>query len=322
MRRSHLNPVVDKNHLVIGQGLLGREILAHLRESGGEATAPHSIPWSNPHLARLRVIDEVKNFIVQTGSKPWAIYWCAGVVNMRSSQASVNLESEHILSLLEAIESNERLSFQDCQLMFASSIGGVFSGSAVRPFTESSFPVPMTPYGQLKIEQENQLKSASRKLGIRLLISRISSLYGVKQNILKNQGLLSHVARAAVARETLEIFTSLTTMRNFIKSNEAAKLIVEHMYSQRELIRVANICSMENVSIAAVIQAAERILQRRIPVRFVESEIIRTDSENLNAETYFTEMSARNVRTPMHVGLRELIESAISSVVSPNTRQV
>ncbi len=77
-------------------------------------------------------------------------------------------------------------------LFLTSSAGGVYAGSEAPPFGEHTPPAPISPYGRLKLRQE---ELTVRVLGGRVpvVIGRFSNLYGNLRNPGKGQGLIQQL---------------------------------------------------------------------------------------------------------------------------------
>ena len=73
--------------------------------------------------------------------------------------------------------------------------------------------------------------------GVRLLIGRLSNLYGPGQNLSKPQGLIAHVGSAALRREAVSIYVPLDTIRDYLFAADAGRMVVDAMNRHEETIR-------------------------------------------------------------------------------------
>ena len=152
-----------------------------------------------------------------------------------------------------------------------SSAGGVYAGSAHPPFTAETQPVPLSPYGDLKLAQEKL--AAERLAGIcPLVIGRISNLYGPGQNLEKLQGLISRLALAAVSQQPINIFVSLDTIRDYIYVGDAAEAILNASAHTDTAATTVVIASGQPTTIGTLIRTMNEIAKRRVPVALGQHE--------------------------------------------------
>jgi UDP-glucose 4-epimerase len=172
-------------------------------------------------------------------------------------------------SFLQALESNLSVSAkQKGTIFFASSAGAVYGGSKNPPFTELTQPNPMTSYGDAKIHQEALLRDFATKHGIRVLVGRISNVYGARQDLAKNQGLISTICFSVLRRQPLNLFVPLETSRNYIYVEDAAKCIVAHaqkiaMTAKNSSFAVKLVVAQENLTIGGILNIAKSVLRTR-----------------------------------------------------------
>jgi UDP-glucose 4-epimerase len=146
---------------------------------------------------------------------------------MGSTEAELAAETEALKTLLGFIGNTPALQ-QNGILTFASSAGAVYAGSKDDIITEDSAPAPLNAYGREKLKQEELLRAFSASHpGLRILIARMSNLYGAGQSRSKKQGLLSHIARCILLRKPINIFVPFDTIRDYIPADDAAALLLE-----------------------------------------------------------------------------------------------
>lgn len=153
--------------------------------------------------------------------------------------------------------------------MLASSAGGVYAGCSHPPFDDRTAPHPLSPYGELKLTQE---QAASRLLDAvcPVVIARISNLYGPGQNLDKLQGLVSRLALSAVTKQPVTMFVSLDTIRDYIDADDAAVVLLHWAHKavreQPEHPWIRVVASGQPVSLGALIHLAQDVTRTRIPV--------------------------------------------------------
>jgi UDP-glucose 4-epimerase len=244
-------------------GLLGSAVAraSHRSFDGGP------IPWSEPTLSGDALRAQARQFSTVVGDAPWGVVWAAGAATTATSATDAARELEPLSGLLEGIRS--ALPRGPGAVFITSSAGGVYAGSANPPFTATTPPVPVSPYGELKMEQEAM---ANEILGpvCPVVIGRVSNLYGPGQNLAKLQGLVSRLALAAVTRQPVNIFVSLDTIRDYIYVDDAARAILDAVghaageQSQQPTTLV--VASGEPATVGQVIRTMNLVAKRRVPV--------------------------------------------------------
>lgn len=285
---------------VIGHGgLLGSAITRRLTQHAADEifiSAP--VPWSDPQPAATHLRSEYKRFRDHAGSDPWRILWAAGAATVSTPRDSAMAELAPLEALLEAIRTSPppaRGTF-----LLTSSAGGVFAGSQGAPFDESSTPVPLSPYGELKLAQEAlTLKTLSGICPV--VIGRFSNLYGPGQNLNKLQGLISRLALAGITGQPISIFVPLDTIRDYIYVDDAAHAALELTQQAQDKpdasSRIAIIASGQPATVGQVIHTMGQVARRRIPVAYGSHasagaqalDLRLTPSDGVNATTHLPE---------------------------------
>lgn len=215
---------------VIGRGgLLGSSVEEEIASSGEAWWPATPIAWLSMTDFRATIESAIGEFATHVEASPtsdWAILWCAGVGVVASEDHVFDDETEKLEIFLELLEGyRSRLPLSGA-LFFASSAGAVYAGSSAPPFTESSGVAPIGAYGAHKLECELMCESFARKTRTKLVVGRITNLYGPGQNQDKRQGLLTAACVSMVTRQPIFIYVPLETRRNFIYAPDAGRMIV------------------------------------------------------------------------------------------------
>ena len=246
---------------VIGSGgLLGSAVARHC----GDRYKPGPVPWADPEQARLTLHTQARNFEQAAKEGPWRVIWAAGSATTSTAREDALAELVPLEGLLSGLRSAVPRG-EGC-FFLTSSAGGVYAGSADPPFTVATRPVPLSPYGELKLAQE--ALTANTLAGIvPVVIGRVSNLYGPGQNLAKLQGLISHLARAAVTRQPVNIFVPLETTRDYLFADDAAAAILAAL--DREPghgTRTEIIATGRGITIGQLIRTMNEIAKRKVPV--------------------------------------------------------
>ena len=153
------------------------------------------------------------------------MYWCAGVGHVGASDGALRAEDrllESALAVLAAAEPSHPGVFS-----FASSAGAIYAASEEPYSTEVTPPAPLSEYGRAKLRQEaligDRLAVAGTAVPLHL---RISNLYGRGQELVKPQGLLSHLVANTLRRQPTTIFVPLDTSHDYLHASSAARMAV------------------------------------------------------------------------------------------------
>jgi UDP-glucose 4-epimerase len=253
---------------VIGAGgLLGSHVLRAIPSEAPAVAAwnpsESKLSWHDPARVLSELADHVEKFsrAVASGSRAWAVLWCAGAGVVGTTGETLAAETacfEHLLSRL-----GERLPDVPGQILLASSAGGVYGNNPAQPLTEDSLCMPISDYGRNKLRQERFLLDwASGRPNVSTLTARISNLYGPGQNINKPQGLIAHISRSLLHHTPVHVYVSLDTLRDYIFAADCAAHLVRCLDRLRRGPR-ANIVKIfsagETVTIAGIIAAFARI---------------------------------------------------------------
>ena len=253
---------------VIGQGgLLGSAITRRVEQTTADLFAAQPIPWSGPAAAGEVLAREYQRFQQMAAHGAWRIFWAAGAATVSTSHGPALAELAPLETLLSAIRSAPPTG--PGVFFLTSSAGGVFAGSQGAPFDEHSVPVPLSPYGELKLAQE-ALAAEQLAEACPVVIGRFSNLYGPGQNLAKLQGLISRLALAGITQQPISIFVPLDTIRDYIYVDDAAAsaLHLTEGIAPDHGNRMAIIASGQPATVGQVIHTMGQVARRRIPVAY------------------------------------------------------
>ena len=196
----------------------------------------------------------------------------------------------------------------------SSSAGGVYAGSAHPPFTESTLPRPLSPYGETKLAQEEILRTTLEGC-VPLVIGRFSNLAGPGQNLTKQQGLVSQLCRAAVMRQSLNVFVPMETLRDYLYVDDAAAMVrtlVENaVYDQPSTPVLRNISSQRPVSVCAVLRTVEQVAHRTVRIALGTSPSSKYHVRDLRLCTHFPDDFQGVAITPFPVTVKRIYDHVL-----------
>jgi UDP-glucose 4-epimerase len=248
---------------VVGSGgLLGSALSRELNRN------PHftiftdkKINWANPDHINQTFKKDFHELIEQAGTNPWAVIWAAGRASTSTTKTDTETELVTFMSLIEVISNTSHQG----TFFLTSSAGGVYAGSSNPPFSIDASPKPLSPYGELKLAQEKVAKEQLPE-NCKVIIGRVSNLFGPGQDVNKLQGLISQLVVSALTKKPIDIFVSLDTLRDYIYVDDAAKIIANLVIRESRTQSTHIIASGQPVSLGYLIQLAQDISRTRIPI--------------------------------------------------------
>ena len=246
---------------IIGSGgLLGSALLHEFPD----AFRGEKINWDDPRQSVSDLIHNLQNFrsLVENDPQPWLIIWAAGHATVSSDQEICQTELSVFSDFITYLQDN--LPTGQGTFFLTSSAGGVYAGSTGAPFSVDSVPASISDYGTLKLAQESV---AQQLRGVRVVVGRLSNLYGAGQDLNKLQGLVSRLVKAGLEKETVNIFVPLDTIRDFIYVQDAAATIAS-LARDPQLPDLVVIASGEPRSLGTVIAQVQDVLRVKIPIAY------------------------------------------------------
>ena len=248
---------------VVGAGgLLGKALSLELsQDSNFTVFSGQHIPWEDSPRTEAIFEQDFHELTRQAGANPWAVIWAAG----RASTSTMKIETETELATFKSLVRVMSNTNQQGAFFLTSSAGGVYAGSSDPPFSIETIPHPLSHYGELKLAQEEVAKEQLSK-NCKVIIGRISNLFGPGQDVNKLQGLISQLIVSALTKKPIDIFVSLDTMRDYIYVDDAAKIIANLVIKESRAESTHIIASGQPVSLGYLIQLAQDISRTRIPI--------------------------------------------------------
>jgi UDP-glucose 4-epimerase len=301
---------------IVGRGgLLGSAVSRTI----GPKFAAKPVPWEN-HDAAAEVLDsDLEGFIRAAGNDDWSVIWAAGsgVVGTAPDKLAADTRIvSHLLTRMRDSRPAGRGAF-----FYSSSAGGVYAGSAHPPFSESTTPRPLSPYGETKLAQEEILRTTLEGC-IPVVVGRFSNLVGPGQNLVKQQGLVSQLCRAVVTRQSLSVFVPMETLRDYLDVDDAAAMVrtlVENAVQKQPSAPVLrNISSQRPVSVCAVVRTVQQVAHRRVRIALGTSPSSKYHVRDLRLCTLFRHEFRGVVITPFPVTVKRVYDDILQQQIVSN----
>ncbi len=277
------------------------------------------VPWEN-HDAAIEVLDsDLSRFIQAAQNQDWSIVWAAGSGVVGTTAEQLRAETRILSHFLTKLQDSRPVG--QGAIFFSSSAGGVYAGSIHPPFSELTTPRPLSPYGEMKLAQEEMLWTA---LGGRvpLVIGRFSNLAGPGQNLVKQQGLVSQLCRAAVTRQSLNVFVPMETLRDYLYVDDAAAmvrtLVRNAVQDQPSTPVLRNISSQRPVSVCTVLRTVQQVAHRTVRIALGTSPSSRYHVRDLRLCTHFSHEFKGVAITPFPVTVKRVYDDVLWRVRFPS----
>lgn len=293
--------------LVVGaRGLLGGAVRRR-----GDARGLHLVParvnWADADRALTDLTAAVDAVVAARTEGPWSVLWCAGAGVTASTDEALDAEIGVMAAFVDALLHRPAEELAACTLFFASSGGGLYAGAGTAPFTEHVTPAPLAPYGRAKLRAEAVFQRLA-DAGVRVVLGRISNLYGPGQNLAKPQGLISQLCLAHHLARPIGIYVSLDTLRDYIYVDDCADLVldlVDRAAAQppgaAPVVKV--LASQTSVTIAELIGTLRSLHKRKPQAILAASPLGARQARDLRFRSVvWPELDARTL-TPLPVGI-------------------
>jgi nucleoside-diphosphate-sugar epimerase len=239
--------------------------------------------------------------------------WAAGAAN-NSSDESVLKEEMRIVDTL--IEQVNKLPSNLRTLNLISSAGSIYAGSKVGYIDTKTVPVPNSLYGQSRLIIEDKFMALANSIGIPLNVYRLTNVYGYKNKIKQNSGLISHLINANLTRKELNIFVPLYVEQDYIDVEFVAKNIHSNITNNKSVSNQIHIyCRNQSHSIMELISIIDRFMGRKTP--FVTQKIASTSHRQSNLR-FNVDYSMYNMIPiqPLNFSIKKLVNEMTYAKIS------
>jgi len=289
---------------IVGSGgLLGSALV---KQSSNLFNGP-KFSWDAPATLLREFDTAIHSFKEQVNTHEWCVIWAAGSATTSTSEVETAKELAAFTYFTEVLAANapeKRGVF-----FLSSSAGGVYAGSSQPPFSITTEPAALSPYGQLKLAQEKQVFSALNEV-CEVLVGRIANLYGPGQNLEKLQGLISRLALSAITKEPITMFVSLDTMRDYIYTDDAARMIhskIRQTMKNPQLQQAtAIIASGQATSLGYLINMMQDVAHTKIPVAYGNHASSGAQARDLRLVPDDLHQTERLVKTTLSAGVKNV----------------
>lgn len=295
-----------------GNGFIGSHLVDSLIRQNFDVTVVDHFSTSAPRFVETPK-ELVKVELFEYGSVAESIPLGSIVVDASGSfvpglsgqSESSGVEKEfvtHFSSLVSHVSSREISAYYFC-----SSGGAVYGVGAGLPFKETDLPRPVSAYGRMKWNCENVLADAASRYGFFSSSWRFSNLYGPRQKLSKEQGLIARAIDAAEKGFPLPLTGQGTTVRDYLHVKDACAIAADLIARGPENPRVINVGSGRGFSTIDVIRLVEDVFGKT-----VLTEPMDAPSWHPNWNVLDVSLMLKLVRNPQIRPLKEGIEEILA----------
>lgn len=204
---------------------------------------------------------DVESFVKDT---PTLIHLaCRGYPSRSENHNFIHDIHHNLLPTIQLFEAFAKAN-PDGHLIFSSTGGNMYDSSHPESLqTEETAPCPQSNYSIHKLAEEQYLRLLCKKYGIRATILRISNPYGILLPKDRGQGIIGVALNKILSQESLTIFDSLDSVRDYIHLDDVAnafRLVLEKPPLPKEC-RLFHVSSGVGYSLKAVLTLIEQQTQ-------------------------------------------------------------
>lgn len=171
------------------------------------------------------------------------------------------------------------------KIIYASSGGTVYGEPQIIPIPEEHPLQPKSVYGQSKLTIENFLNFYLRSMALDINIMRISNPFGIGQNPLKSQGIISVALNCAYSDRVLQLYGNGEAIRDYIYIDDVVEAMI--LAAQKTGSSIVNVSSGIGYSVRDIVQTVEDVSGRIIRKEFIPARTSDVDVSILSNKRAF-----------------------------------
>lgn len=308
---------------VIGAGgLLGSAVYSAFEEERWLPSSVEKFSWNDYQLLKTELQVAVNEFVSNISVSKWTILWCAGTGTVGASQQQLQNETANLSLFLDILsQAIENQPTGKGLLFLGSSAGGVYAGAKSMPANELTAPLPISPYGDAKLEQELLVRGFAQKMNQKVLIGRISNLYGPAQNVNKVQGLISQMCLSVLMHRSCTIFVPLETSRDYLFAADAGRMIYRccsslHQESSSHLDRVTIkiFASEQSSTISYLIGECRRLTKKQFRISLAHTSQTVLQPREISFRSLVKPDQQIEDNTPISIGIHAVLQGLLQQI--------
>lgn len=295
--------------LLGGGGVLGSGFRHVLSRCGADV---HWVRpgWTSPADVCTTLRDLVPRLVAEAG--PTTVVWAAGVGSIGASSAQLSTESGGVQALCDGLAALPAQERAGVSVVFASSAGALFGGGGADVVHRDAEPRPVTAYGREKLVQEEALRRFADRSSCRVLVCRLSNVFGLAADRLTPRGLVSTALRATRLRQPMIVYVSPDTRRDYIYNVDAAAVSLRLLETAPAGWSQSLVRDGSTRTVSSVLQLVGAVSGRRVPASYADRPETRLQPPVLRFSQ--PARSPEEVRrTPMETALRRMVHAPLAA---------
>lgn len=302
-----------------GAGFIGSHIVSALLDAGHEVTVVDDLSSGkrehvDPRAAFVQ-LDIASDGLVEAlvAARPECVVHQAAQVEAARSVREPAFDARvNIIGTIHLLEACRQAGVR--KLVYASS-AAVYGDPRELPVDEAHPVRPASPYGASKLAVEHYLEIYRAIHGLEYTALRYANVYGPRQDMAGEAGVVAIFARRVVRGETVTIHGDGGQTRDFIYVGDVARANV--LALTRGDGAVVNIGCARETSVNELLEEICRTAGRSVPVRYAperQGDIRRSVLNNKRAQ----EILGWSPRVDLLDGLRQLIQYEQTGGLGPS----
>jgi UDP-glucose 4-epimerase len=203
-----------------GAGFIGSHVVDSLVRDGFEVLVVDDLSTGDTDrlaqgakLAQLDITDTAAVDEAFDGFRPEAVFHLAAQASVTASVANPSRDcAVNVGGTLNVVDAARRHS---APLVFTSTGGALYGDAAPLPTSESSSPLPESPYGASKLAGEAYVRSWSAAHGVPNAVMRLGNIYGPRQTPHGEAGVVAIFSYRLWAGEPCTLYGHGTPTRDY-----------------------------------------------------------------------------------------------------------
>ncbi len=294
-----------------GAGFIGSAIQDIYLQAGHEVAILDNFTAGNPayvhphsrvYRADLRDAEEVKQILQDW--QPEVVSHHAAQIDVRQSVAQPVADAQiNIVGSLHLLEAAAQMGVK--QFIFASSGGACYGELQQMPAPETHPLQPISPYGIAKVTMEHYLHFYYQAYGLCYGILRYANVYGPRQGITGEAGVITAFITALLTGQTPVIYGEGTQTRDYVYVADVAQVNLRILGRLEPL--TLNIGTGQETSVLALYERLQKFLPRKITPAFLPARLGEIRRSVLDVRQVYQTLGWQ-AETPLDQGLQATLD--------------
>ncbi|HSX57860.1 MAG TPA: NAD-dependent epimerase/dehydratase family protein [Candidatus Saccharimonadales bacterium] len=298
-----------KKYIIVGaNGFIGSSLVEELAKKNfviavdRYSTPPQFKVKGNIEVVKLDVNKNFKELEKLGKREVSGIVWAVG----GAIPADSIKKKSDIRGPLEALVSLTKIPMGKGVPIILTSSAGMLYRPKKSKLTEKSQVEPWTDYGKQKKELEKELLNLSKNLPRNnLKILRISSVYGERQPVNRDQGVVAKLILSALQKQPFILYGSDSARRDYIYVKDLAK-IIHQLLNKKASFQIINVSTGQGTTLKNLVLMIEKISKSKIMISHQEKRQIDPNHIDVSNSLLLDELTSFKF-SPLEEGLTQVI---------------